>query len=97
MYNFGTQESFASESTWIGDLASGRVEPLDLVAERTWSARGPFPSERINPLQADVKSHGRRADHVGAEPSDSRPGHASAHVGSLTRCVPSVCRGSRWT
>jgi acyl-CoA dehydrogenase len=67
MWSFETEPDFQAELDWIDQFVRERVQPLDYVLGSQWDIHDPEFERLVRPLQAEVKSRGMWACHLGPE------------------------------
>jgi acyl-CoA dehydrogenase len=67
MWSFETDPDFQAELDWIDQFVRERVQPLDYVLGSQWNIHDPEFVRLVRPLQAEVKSRGLWACHLGPD------------------------------
>ncbi|MHA4854673.1 acyl-CoA dehydrogenase family protein [Rhodococcus sp. MSC1_016] len=67
MWSFETDPDFQVEIDWIDEFVRNQVQPLDYVLGSQWDIHDPEFVRLVRPLQAEVKSRGLWACHLGPE------------------------------
>lgn len=93
-WDFETDPDYEKELAWVDEFVREEVEPLDFVIRHPFDLTDPVRQALIPPLQAEVKSRGLWATHLG--PELGGPGYGQVKLALLNEilgrsyCGPTV-------